>query len=169
MLGNLRPIVRKLFRSLCIPGVNCYDLVIAITGKNCCLNASTVELVIDYETMSTSTMNLDHLAQMIRNGLVSKYDYENPFKNWKHYGQFSPPRYNMSNIPTDLPLFLSYGAYDALSAPTDVELLIADLKSHNKDKIEVQLVESYAHVDFILGVNANQTVYTHIIDFFNRH
>ncbi|KAL4185025.1 hypothetical protein AMTRI_Chr10g3950 [Amborella trichopoda] len=163
------PIVRKLLRSLCIPGVNCYDLVIAITGKNCCLNASTVELVIDYETMSTSTMNLDHLAQMIRNGLVSKYDYENPFKNWKHYGQFSPPRYNMSNIPTDLPLFLSYGAYDALSAPTDVELLIADLKSHNKDKIEVQLVESYAHVDFILGVNANQTVYTHIIDFFNRH
>ncbi|KAL4185024.1 hypothetical protein AMTRI_Chr10g3940 [Amborella trichopoda] len=157
------PIVRKLLRSLCTPGVNCYDVVIAITGKNCCLNASTVEVVMDYETMSTSTLNLAHLAQM------SKYDYENPFKNWKHYGQFSPPRNNISNIPTDLPLFLSRGAYGALSTPTDVELLIADLKSHSKDKIEVQLVESYAHIDFILGVNAKQTVYTHIIDFFNRH
>ena len=32
-------------------------------GKNCCLNASTVELFLKNEPQSTSTKNLVHLAQ----------------------------------------------------------------------------------------------------------
>ena len=82
-------------KALCkLPGIDCYDLMSAITGKlisnqepfqqweaivhlggcfspesllyvgkNCCLNASTVELFLQNEPQSTSTKNMIHLAQ----------------------------------------------------------------------------------------------------------
>jgi hypothetical protein len=34
-----------------------------IQGKNCCLNASTVDLFLKNEPQSTSTKNMVHLAQ----------------------------------------------------------------------------------------------------------
>ncbi|XP_020589898.1 triacylglycerol lipase 2-like [Phalaenopsis equestris] len=54
----------KCLNKLCsYPGVNCYDLLTAFTGSNCCLNGSTVELFLKYEPQPTSTKNMVHLAQ----------------------------------------------------------------------------------------------------------
>lgn len=53
-----------LVKSLCTAsGVDCLDLLTAITGKNCCLNSSTVDLFLKNEPQPTSTKNLVHLAQ----------------------------------------------------------------------------------------------------------
>ncbi|KAJ9152743.1 hypothetical protein P3X46_026275 [Hevea brasiliensis] len=45
------------------PGVNCFNLLRAITGKNCCLNASAVDFFLKNELQSTATKNMVHLAQ----------------------------------------------------------------------------------------------------------
>ncbi|ERM96922.1 hypothetical protein AMTRI_Chr10g3930 [Amborella trichopoda] len=164
------PALKALVKGVCMnPHIDCFNMVSAITGKNCCLNSSTIELFLQYEPQSTSTRNMVHLAQMIKNGDVAKYDYGNPNENMIHYSQSTPPKYNMSNIPRDLPLFFSHGGYDALSDVEDVNLLIAHLDSHDKDKITIQFVDNYAHVDFILSVNAKQVVYEPLIDFLKRH
>ncbi|CAL5325607.1 unnamed protein product [Camellia sinensis] len=161
--------VMNFLKALCAqPGVNCYDLLTAITGKNCCLNASTVELFLKHEPQSTATKNLVHLAQTVRDGTLSKYDYGNLFYNVKHYGESRPPMYNLSNIPHNLPLFLSYGGQDALSDVRDVETLLDSLKLHDPDKLSVQYIKDYAHADFIIGVTAKDIVYNQIISFF-RH
>ncbi|THG14029.1 triacylglycerol lipase 2-like [Camellia sinensis] len=161
--------VMNFLKALCAqPGVNCYDLLTAITGKNCCLNASTVELFLKHEPQSTATKNLVHLAQTVRDGTLSKYDYGNLFYNVKHYGELRPPMYNLSNIPHNLPLFLSYGGQDALSDVRDVETLLDSLKLHDPDKLSVQYIKDYAHADFIIGVTAKDIVYNQIISFF-RH
>ncbi|KAI8018690.1 Triacylglycerol lipase 2 [Camellia lanceoleosa] len=161
--------VMNFLKALCAqPGVNCYDLLTAITGKNCCLNASTVELFLKHEPQSTATKNLVHLAQTVRDGTLSKYDYGNLFYNVKHYGESRPPLYNLSNIPHNLPLFLSYGGQDALSDVRDVETLLDSLKLHDPDKLSVQYIKDYAHADFIIGVTAKDIVYNQIISFF-RH
>ncbi|KAG7985888.1 hypothetical protein I3843_03G050100 [Carya illinoinensis] len=56
--------VRNLLKSLCArPGVDCYDLMSALTGKNCCLNSSTIDLLLVNEPQSTSVKNMVHLAQ----------------------------------------------------------------------------------------------------------
>ncbi|MCL7022633.1 hypothetical protein MKW94_023011 [Papaver nudicaule] len=81
------------------------------------------------------------------------YDYGDDEENTKHYGQSKPPVYDMTSLPNDLPLFLSYGGADALSDANDVHLLLANLKDHSRDKLVVQYQENYAHADFVRAVH----------------
>ncbi|XP_034896718.1 triacylglycerol lipase 2 isoform X2 [Populus alba] len=159
-----RPVVNKLLEDICImPGIDCSDLLTAITGPNCCLNSSRTKIFLD---QSTATKNIIHLAQMVRTGTIAMYDYGNENDNMDHYGQPTPLVYNMTSIPNDLPLFLGYGGKDYLSDVRDVQVLLDNLKDHDGDKLVVQYTDEYAHADFILGVNANQIVYDPAIAFF---
>ncbi|XP_039120885.1 triacylglycerol lipase 2-like [Dioscorea cayenensis subsp. rotundata] len=161
--------VTKFLNALCHnPGVDCYDLMTSFTGHNCCLNGSTVELFLKYEPQSTSTKTMVHLAQTFRDGVLTKFNYENTVVNLEHYGQAKPPVYNISNIPDNLSLFLSYGGKDSLSDVKDVQLLLDDLKFHNGDKLVVHYVEDFAHADFVMGVDAKEMVYNAVISFFDR-
>ncbi|KAL8167141.1 hypothetical protein V2J09_008640 [Rumex salicifolius] len=173
-------LVKQLCRS---PGVDCYDILSALTdpnsdvylygfielGHNCCLNSSTVTLFLQNEPQSTSVKNMVHLAQTVRDGVLAKYNYARPDYNLQHYGEVTPPIYNLSRIPRDIPLFLSYGGNDALSDTRDVLNLLDLLKLHDVDKLSVQFIKDYAHADFIMGVNANNLVYNRIIRFFQLH
>ncbi|XP_068666869.1 triacylglycerol lipase 2-like [Aristolochia californica] len=161
--------VQNFLNGLCAnPGVDCYDLMSSFTGKNCCLNESTVDTFLMYEPQSTSTKNMVHLAQTVRDGNIAKFDYGNHNMNVRHYGQGKPPIYNMSNIPNNLPLFISHGGQDALSDVRDVDLLLDNLKFHDGDKLTLQYVKDYAHADFVMGVTAKRIVYDAIVAFFNR-
>ncbi|KAJ6298762.1 hypothetical protein OIU76_019841 [Salix suchowensis] len=161
--------VAKFLKALCdYPGVDCYDLLTSITGQNCCLNGSTVDLFLKNEPQSTSTKNMVHLAQTVRDGVLAKYNYGNPNFNVMHYGEAKPPIYNLSNIPHNLPIFISYGGKDALSDVRDVELLLDSLKLHDVDKLTIQYIKDYAHADFIMGVNAKDIVYNQVVSFFNH-
>lgn len=87
----------------------------------------------------------------------------------EHYGVRKPPIYNLSNIPNDFPLFLSYGGQDALSDPKDVATLLDDLKLHDEGKLSVQYIKDFAHADFIMGVTAKDIVYDKVLSFFQRN
>ncbi|XP_030481572.2 triacylglycerol lipase 2 [Cannabis sativa] len=161
--------VANFLKGLCAyPGVDCYDLMSAITGRNCCLNVSTVDLFLKNEPQSTSTKNMVHLAQTVRNGVLAKFNYGRADYNLMHYGETSPPIYNLSNIPKNLPLFISYGGRDALSDVRDVGMLLDSLKYHDVDKISVQFIKDYAHADFIMGVDAKDVVYNSVVSFFKH-
>ncbi|XP_047172447.1 triacylglycerol lipase 2 isoform X2 [Vigna umbellata] len=161
--------VDAFLKSLCVyPGIDCYDLMTALTGKNCCLNSSTVDLFLMNEPQSTSTKNMVHLAQTVRRGVLTKFNYVRPDYNIMHYGEIFPPIYNLSNIPHDLPLFISYGGRDALSDARDVESLLDKLKFHDEDKLSVQFIEEYAHADYVMGFNAKDLVYNAVVSFFNH-
>ncbi|KAE9599540.1 putative triacylglycerol lipase [Lupinus albus] len=104
-----------------------------------------------------------------RNGVLRKFDYFSPIQNFMHYGQLSPPRYNLFNIPHDIPLFLSYGGKDALSDVNDIHRLLHVLKFHEADKLTVQFIKEYAHADFVMGINAKDIVYNDVLSFLSRH
>lgn len=86
-----------------------------------------------------------------------------------HYGEARPPLYNLSNIASDIPIFISYGGKDALSDVRDVQTLLDGLKFHDVDKLTIQYVRDYAHADFIMGVNAKDIVYNQVVSFFKHH
>uniref|UniRef100_A0A6N2MTI5 Uncharacterized protein n=1 Tax=Salix viminalis TaxID=40686 RepID=A0A6N2MTI5_SALVM len=114
--------VVKLLKIICNkPGIDCTDLLTSFTGQNCCLNSSIVDVFLSHEPQSTATKNMIHISQKM-------YDYDDEEKNREHYGETSPPAYNMRSIPNDLPLFLSYGGADALSDMNDVQLLLDSLE-----------------------------------------
>ena len=106
---------------------------------------------------------------MVRRGRFAKYDYVLPRKNNQHYGQRTPPLYDITNIPKDFPLFLGYGKTDILSDVRGVQVLLGELKNHDKNKQEVVFLEDYAHADFIFGFNAKELVYEPMMSFFNRN
>ncbi|KAI9084649.1 hypothetical protein K1719_033431 [Acacia pycnantha] len=158
----------RLVEDICtISGTDCSNVWALITGPNCCVN-STLDVLAD-RLQPTATMNMIHYSQMVRTGRMSKYDYGNPIQNNQHYGQLSPPVYDITNIPNDFPLFISYGTNDVLSDVGDVQVLLGELKNHDKDKLVVVFVKGYAHVDFILAFNAKEVVYEPMISFFNRN
>ncbi|XP_011100528.1 triacylglycerol lipase 2-like [Sesamum indicum] len=152
----------KLVSDICST-IDCTDLESVITGPNCCMNSSSSNLA---HQQPTATKNMIHLAQMIRQGTIAMYDYGSDDDNNKHYGQTTPPDYNMTSIPNDLPLFLSYGGEDLLSDVKDVQTLIDTLSDHDPDKLVLHYVDDYAHLDFVSAVNAKQVVYDPLIAFF---
>ncbi|KAJ7960318.1 Lipase [Quillaja saponaria] len=159
--------VIKVLKSICgKPGVDCTNLLTAFTGKNCCLDPSIVNVFLEHEPQSTATKNMIHLSQMIREGTITMYDYKDEDANREHYGQPTPPIYNMTSIPSDFPLFLSYGGADALSDVKDVKLLLGSLKDHEGDKLVVQYRDDYAHADYVMAENAKQDVYDPLMAFF---
>ncbi|KAK6267170.1 hypothetical protein QUC31_018007 [Theobroma cacao] len=162
--------VTVFLNSLCnYPGVDCYDLLNALTGNNCCLNLSTANIFLKNEPQSTATKNMVHFAQTVRDGVLAKYNYGRPDYNVMHYGEATPPLYDISNIPHDLPIFMSYGGLDALSDVQDVQLLLDHLKFHDVGKLTVQYIKNYAHADFIMGISAKDIVYNQVVQFFKNH
>ncbi|MFS7995287.1 putative triacylglycerol lipase [Helianthus anomalus] len=174
--------VTKFLKKMCAqPGVDCTNLLNSFTdcrtktqslsglGKNCCLKPSIVDVFLDHEPQPSSTKNMIHIAQMIRDGTIRMYDYNDAGQNKKRYGQPTPPAYNIENIPKNVPLFLSHGGADSLSDVNDVNHLLRTLKHHDQDKIVVQFVKGYAHADFVMGTNARQVVYEPLMAFFKRH
>lgn len=111
-------------------------------------------------------MRVNGVEPVIRQGTIAMYDYGSEVDNKKHYGQPNPPEYNMTSIPNDLPLFLSYGGKDLLSDVKDVQTLIGKLSDHDPDKLVLLYREDYAHLDFVYGVNAKQVVYNPLMAFF---
>ncbi|XP_020573711.1 triacylglycerol lipase 2-like [Phalaenopsis equestris] len=161
---------KMLLKTVCyLSGMDCYDLLSIFTGDNCCLNASSVQLFLDHALQSTSTKNMIHLSQTMRRATLTKYDYDSEDDNKAHYGQPTPPAYNLSRIPNDFPLFMSYGKVDVLADVNDVAHLLGLINVHNRNDLMTQLLDDYAHMDFIMASNASQLVYQPLMAFFDLH
>ncbi|KAI8552043.1 hypothetical protein RHMOL_Rhmol06G0233700 [Rhododendron molle] len=163
--------VTNFMNGICnITNIDCsseFSLTSVVAGPPCCISPSTMDAVAKYGPQPTATKNMLHLAQMVRQGTIAMYDYGSEDDNNEHYGQPTPPVYNMSSILNDLPLFLAHGGQDYLSDPADVQTLMGALSDHDADKLLVLYPEEYAHLDFTLAGNANQVVYDPIMGFFS--
>ncbi|KAL5076181.1 hypothetical protein RYX36_015165 [Vicia faba] len=145
-----------------ISNLNCGDIVTLLTGPNCCINSSRVDFYLD---QPTATKNFIHLSQR----QIAKYDYDYEAQNMLHYGKEVPPTYDMTTIPKEFPLFISYGGKDYLSDVQDVKVLLNDLNNHDADKLVVLYKDEYAHLDFIGAFDAKQVVYDPMIVFYNSN
>ncbi|VAI78297.1 unnamed protein product [Triticum turgidum subsp. durum] len=177
---------------------NC-DLL-TVEGPDCCLNKSTTCAFMLHAPQPTSMRNLIHLSQsknrnqklkfslvqssgtmltflipicmqpVVRSEGVRRYDYGNAKENMKHYKQPHPPLYNLSSIPTHVPMLLTHGGQDFLGDVPDTRHLLKTLvRNHDSDNIEVQYLPDYAHADFVIAYNAPRLVYEPMVDFFQRH
>lgn len=144
-------------------GVICEDIISAALGTNCCVNHTRFTYYLEWEPQPTSTKDMQHLAQMIRSGLFSFYDYGME-GNLKVYNQIKPPLYNLATIPKELPLFLISGGNDRFADPEDVEKLQSDLLG---DVTALQIAD-YAHGDLLFSTRANIDVNAPILAYFKE-
>lgn len=103
-----------------------------------------------------------HYAQVMNSGHFRKFDH-GPTENLKRYNQPHPPHYNLSNIKA--PIAFYYAKSDSVTVVEDISKLIKELPNVVKDYIVPY--EKFNHVDFVLGVDAPELVYTEILKMMN--
>ena len=96
--------------------------------------------------VGTGWRNLIHYAPIIKSKNFQRFDYGD--KNVDHYGQNSPPEYDMSAI--EVPMAIYHGDLDELATPQDVSWLLNDsgLKSSLVRTVEMQ---HKGHNSFTMG------------------
>ncbi|KAH7430467.1 hypothetical protein KP509_09G101200 [Ceratopteris richardii] len=141
----------------------CFNIwVNSFTGVNCCINASRRAFYDAFETQDTSTKNLRHLAQLYRRGTFAKFDY-GADENMRRYGVSFAPDYDLSKVPTGKMLII-HGEKDVLADVDDVSMLKEQLPQGYRSIF----IQEYAHIDFIIGYNANTKVYRDILHFLSE-
>ncbi|CAN1161346.1 Triacylglycerol lipase 2 [Linum perenne] len=110
---------------------------------------------------------------VVRRGSLAMFDYDNEDDNMSHYGEPSPPDYNITNIPKDFPLFFSYGGTDSLADKGDVRMMLNMLSRSDEDssdaKFMTQFVNNYAHADYVMSESAKEEVYDLVLTFIKLH
>jgi pimeloyl-ACP methyl ester carboxylesterase len=163
--GTTNPLLLKLFVTFCSTcEVCCANVIELICGPHRgAFNDTLMPWVVINEPGGTSVKNMQHWAQGIRQGKFQKFDY-GAVGNLERYGQLTPPAYNLSAIPKDIPLAMYSGGNDLLADPTDVANLIKQLPAgtywHN--------IADYAHLDFTWAIDAFRVLYPDIISKLTR-
>lgn len=94
-----------------------------------------------------------------------KYDFGSEKANQDHYGQSTPPSYDLNNIKVPVALFL--GDSDDLACVDDARVLAERLP--NNSLFEVVDFEGFTHLDFSIAIDADKLVYSKIIQMINQH
>jgi pimeloyl-ACP methyl ester carboxylesterase len=118
-------------------------------------NTPRFPVILAHEPGGTSIQNLQHWAQMstLPAYRMQKYDY-GAAGNLQHYGQATPPVYNLSNVNVPHAMFL--GVDDKLADPVDGAWLMTQLRTI----IYAETNLPAGHLTFMWGKNADwfQTV-----------
>ena len=95
-------------------------------------------------------MNMAHWKQLFDHGNFQAYDYGSAKLNQQHYGQNTPPLFDLTKIR--VPIHLFAGASDLLADPTDVDFLWKTLNSNAQGFYKIY---NSGHLTFILGIDTN--------------
>jgi pimeloyl-ACP methyl ester carboxylesterase len=154
------PLLEKLFLTFCTECEYCCDNVIELLcGEHQgAFNDSLMPWLVTNEPGGTSVKNIEHWAQGIRSGQFAMFDY-GWWGNIQHYGQITPPQYDLGSIPTNIPLAMYTGGKDLLADPIDVSTLLSQLPAGGF----WLNVPDYAHIDFVWAIDAYKTIYPSIV------
>jgi len=142
----------------------CNEVIELICGRHHgAFNNSRMSVMSGHEPGGTSVQNIHHWTQMIKNPTFQKMDF-GPTGNLEHYVQVQPPQYNISLIPSTLPIALYSGSHDELADPTDVQALVNQLKSITQ-WLYWNEVDKYAHLDYVWATDAVDQIYVEASDF----
>eukprot|EP00411_Alexandrium_monilatum_P123993 CAMPEP_0175638258 /NCGR_PEP_ID=MMETSP0097-20121207/3132_1 /TAXON_ID=311494 /ORGANISM="Alexandrium monilatum, Strain CCMP3105" /LENGTH=387 /DNA_ID=CAMNT_0016943957 /DNA_START=11 /DNA_END=1170 /DNA_ORIENTATION=+ len=136
----------------------CAFLMEAFAGKSDNLNQTRIHVYATMFPAGTSTMNIRHWVQSIKTKSFGKFDYGSSKANMRHYGSASPPTFNLKDFTVPTAIFS--GANDQMADPEDVRHLMEELNS--RAVFRFKEVPSYAHLDFILAMDAKTKLYPHV-------
>ncbi|XP_050735947.1 lipase 3-like [Eriocheir sinensis] len=143
----------------------CYNFLFLIAGPDSEeLNEEFLPVILAHTPAGASVHTVNHYAQTVMSGNFQKYDY-GLIGNMNHYGQSTPPLYNLSAVTAPVGLF--WGQTDWLATPEDVARLAAELPNvelnYRIDK------DQFNHLDFGWCIHTYEYVNKHVLEFLAAH
>ncbi|KAK5577682.1 hypothetical protein RB653_002626 [Dictyostelium firmibasis] len=159
-------LLRGLFISFCIDcPLCCEDVVEWLCGPHKgAFNQSRMPFVSGNEPGGTSLRNMVHFTQLVNSKRFQHYDY-GVIGNLLHYGHEKPPLINVENIPPTVKIALFSGTKDELADTIDVKQLVSLLPQQSV--LSWDIIESYAHLDYVWAIDAHILIYPKILNYFN--
>lgn len=137
----------------------CSDTLTLLSGYDSKqLNVTRIPVYIHHTPAGTSVQNMIHFAQMVNSKKCSRFDYGTSEANRKHYGQPTPPAYDISPINT--PVSLMWGQNDWLADPKDVQYIRRNV---NTIKNDIYIPE-WNHMDFVWAVDSKSVMIDPILE-----
>ncbi|VDN60700.1 unnamed protein product [Dracunculus medinensis] len=100
--------------------VFCDNFLFLIVGPDSNqLNKTRTAVYLSHTPAGTSAQNLFHWIQMVYSGQIQAYDFGTVAENMLHYGQKSPPFYNMAQVNSSL--YLLWSSNDWLADEIDIK------------------------------------------------
>jgi len=160
--GDFMTLISQLVCKNFVGAEFCDDFVMLIFGVDSNqLNVTRTSVYMSHIPAGTSTMNVLHWVQMVRSGLVSKYDFGIRHENKEKYGEATPPLYDFSKVNADM--YLYWSPKDWVADEKDIEDYL--LKVLPKEYIkENNKLDDFNHVDFLWGKNAAEKIYKPILN-----
>lgn len=124
-------------------------------------NVSLWPRMTQYDPAGTSVFNMIHWMQWVRHGLFQMHNYGDA-ENQQRYGRPTAPMYHLDRM-THPPTVIYHGTTDALVPPAGIARVIAEVPRGVIRHIE--LLQDYAHMDFVWGLDAADRVYRSLIKY----
>eukprot|EP01137_Pigoraptor_chileana_P019580 Opistho-2@80785 len=124
---------------------------------------SRMGAILSHYPAGTSAMDLDHFYQLSRSSALGGYDFGSSEENFAHYGQPTPPLYDVTGLKVPSALFS--GTHDSLADPKDVAQLLTMLPTENV--LHYESIEGYGHGDFLWAEDAAAKLYLTVIGILN--
>ena len=139
--------------------LGCDFFLMAIAGPTRHLNVSRLQVYVSQTPAGSSTRNMAHWQQGVLFNTFQKYNFGTPEENIDHYGQSTPPMYDLSKL--SVPTAMFSGGHDYLADPKDVQRILDEAPP---DKIILfDETDTFAHLDFTWGYDANIHVYGKVL------
>uniref|UniRef100_A0A914W2Q3 Lipase n=1 Tax=Plectus sambesii TaxID=2011161 RepID=A0A914W2Q3_9BILA len=137
----------------------CQNVLFLIGGPDTHhFNTSRVPIYLAHTPAGTSSSLVIQFGQQVRSGNYQMYDYGSAGKNQEHYGQSTPPLYDLTKV--DVPTYLYWGQLDWLADPTDIQTNLLTKLPHI---VQNNHFSDFNHWDFIWGLAATDRIYSPII------
>lgn len=121
-----------------------------------------VPAILQHVPAGVSLKQIMHFAQLMRSGAFQQFDYDDKMLNWLHYGQTTPPKFDLSRITVDINMYLSKN--DTTTTYIDV----MELRSQLPTVKDMYVIDGFKHSDFIYNTQAADLVYKKVISNIGR-
>ena len=119
-----------------------------------------------YEPGGTSVQNMKHWIQIYKAKRAQKYDY-GTIENIKHYGQSTPPIYDLNNMKKySIPSLMTISDADPFANPQDTLDFIDHIE--NKNIVNVLSLTNYNHIDYFWADSAITEVFPKVLSFLSE-
>ena len=126
-----------------------------------------LDFLVTIMPVGASYLNCLHYGQQVyqcgEKPCFLRWDYGSDDTNQAHYGQKTPPEYNLGAIKVPLAIF--GGSDDALAYPKDVEWAYTQMQNTTE---LFQILDNFDHTTFILSRNMDYFK-NDVMNFLNKH